>query len=141
MANLDNFANHEATQFKKGDPRTKEAARRSAEVRAKKRECKELAKMILSQAAPMSTAQKKQMAKLFGISKEEVTIALVAIFQQGQKAMKGDLSALTFLRDTAGEKPKENVDVNAAIASGDFVLEIGGDDDDSDDQTEPEDDQ
>lgn len=140
MANLENLANREATQFKRGDPRTKAAARKSAEVRANKRQCKDLAKMILEQAAPMNPAQKKQMAKLLGITKDEVTIALVSIFQQGQKAMKGDLAALTFLRDTAGEKPKDNVDVSATVAAGDFVLEIG-DEEDAEDQTEPADDQ
>ena len=40
----------------------------------------------------------------------------VSILAIAKKARKGDVYAMQFLRDTAGEKPVERVEVNADVA-------------------------
>ena len=40
---------------------------------------------------------------------DEITIGTIATFAQAQKAIKGDLPSLVYLRDTSGQKPVENI--------------------------------
>ena len=47
---------------------------------------------------------------------KNLTVQQMSLIAQAQKAIKGDAQALAFLRDTAGEKPVERVEVNADIS-------------------------
>lgn len=69
--------------------------------------------------------------KNLGINPKQFDMQASAVLKQIEKATKGDLQALIFLRDTAGEKPVDKVDMTQTV-SGDFVLQIGGDDDAAD---------
>lgn len=119
------------TRFTKEN--AKEMGRRSGEVRRGLSPVRQAMKNIANEAlynpAPVSGEQKKAIAEFFGISPTQITMAHLAIYKQAIEAAKGNLQALIFLRDMNGEKPAENVSVSATVAQGDFVLEIGGEDD------------
>lgn len=101
--------------FTKGEAQ-REIARKGAaasnKVQREKRNCKQLASLILSAPAPVNEKQREELAKLLGVDAEEISINLVSTYAQAQKAAKGDLHALMYLRDTAGERPTERVEMN-----------------------------
>ena len=51
----------------------------------------------------------KNYAKLKG---KNISVQEAMLIAQVQKAMRGDTKAAEFIRDTAGQKPVENVDMN-----------------------------
>lgn len=63
--------------------------------------------------APLPEKTLKAIGDFFGIDPERVTVLHVAVYKQGIESMKGNLAALTFMRDMTGEKPAENVTVTA----------------------------
>lgn len=96
-------------KFVAGDSRAVEMQKRATRKRKVKRDCQSIAQMVLAAGAPLDDANKQRIADLLGLTLEEVTINVVGTFAQAKKAAAGDLSALCYLRDTAGEKPLERV--------------------------------
>ena len=100
-------------------PKTSEEARErgrnggkaSVEARRKKRAMREAAEIILSVKPPLKPGDKKTFENL-GIEASEINVQFVSLMAAAKKAMKGDLAALAFLRDTAGERPKESIGLN-----------------------------
>lgn len=110
----------EGKKFTTGDPRAKEMQARGTRKKKIKRDCQSIAQMVLAAGAPLDDAAKQKIADLLGLTVEEVTINVVGTFAQAKKAAAGDLSALCYLRDTAGEKPLERV----AVASTDSTKKL-----------------
>lgn len=96
----------------------------AAENSRRKKAIREVAEIIMNMKHPLRNDIVKQFAAL-GIDKEELTTQFLAVYKQGKKAMDGDLAALTFLRDTCGEKPIENVKLAGGIGA-DVVITVGG---------------
>lgn len=46
---------------------------------------------------------------------KHLTVGERSLFAVAKKAQKGDIAALTFLRDTAGEKPVEKLEVSGDV--------------------------
>lgn len=86
---------------------TTQGGKASGKARRKKKELKELLELALSQ--PHESGEDNYMA---------MTIALL------DKALQGDTKAYEIIRDTIGQKPKENIDLN----SGQITINIVGDD-------------
>ena len=99
----------------------------SGEARRKKKAMREMAGMVLAAPVPASKAKLSELIKM-GFEADDVNVQLLSLLAVGKNAAKGDIAALTFLRDTAGEKPTGKVDVNQTV-TGNFVLEIVGEDD------------
>lgn len=116
MPNPENLKNGVKTQFKRGDDAARRAGEKGNRSQKVQRDCRALAKMILESGAPISAKQKKAIADLLGLTVEEVTVNVAGTFAQAKRAIKGDRYAMEYLRDTAGEKPTENV----AISTADF---------------------
>lgn len=112
-------------------PRTKEEARErgrrggiaSGKARREKRDLQTMAKAILSM--PIKPGDIEDIDFLQDVQKTDengkkvaknLSVGQAALIQQAQKAIKGDANALAFLRDTAGEKPVEKVEVSGDIA-------------------------
>jgi len=82
----------------------------SVKARAKKRKLKEIAQMFLNCKAPEK--QKKKIIKKFPELKDmDLTAGDLAIYEQLAKAVKGDSKAFEVVRDTAGEKPSDKIDL------------------------------
>ena len=47
----------------------------------------------------------------------KLTVSEISILKVAKKAMRGDIAAIQFLRDTAGEKPVEQIEVSADIGA------------------------
>lgn len=90
---------------------SRKAGQASGKVRREKKAMRELAQAILSM--PVKKGQKtadidkaKAVEDLVG---KNLTVQEVALLKIAQSAMRGNTKDLEFLRDTAGEKPKETI--------------------------------
>lgn len=102
-----NEANIAPYRFKPGDDaRTRGSAggKKSGETRRKKKQMREVANMILG--LKIDRADVSELCAALGIDEEEATVQFVSLMAIANNAMQGDIKALEFLRDTAGEKPE-----------------------------------
>lgn len=93
----------------------KKGGKASAKKRKERKKMQEIAKIVLDM--PVEPGALKD---LEGITFEDypdvnLTIGELSVLAVAKKAKKGDVSALTFLRDTAGEKPIEQIEVTGDI--------------------------
>lgn len=100
----------------------------SGAVRRKKAAMKDVAAMVLGLKRKVSDKTIAQLAEM-GIDSDDITTQTLALMSIGDKAIKGDIKALECLRDTAGEKPTDRVDMSHAFI-GDFDIVLDGEDGD-----------
>ena len=100
----------------------------SGAVRRKKAAMKDVAAMVLGLKRKVSDKTIAQLQEM-GIDAEEITTQTLALMKLGDKAIAGDIKALECLRDTAGEKPTDKVDMSHAFI-GDFDIVLDGEDGD-----------
>ena len=100
----------------------------SGAVRRKKAAMRDYAQFILGIKRKVSDKTLQQLREM-GISEEEVTGQTLALMKIMDKAIAGDIKAMEFLRDTAGEKPTDKVDMSHAFI-GDFDIVLDGEDGD-----------
>ena len=85
----------------------------SGKARRERRQMRETLQLLLDM--PMKAGKSvdveeiKNYAKLKG---KNISVQEAMLIAQVQKAMRGDTKAAEFIRDTAGQKPVENVDMN-----------------------------
>lgn len=114
MGNLSNLK-----PFQKGRSREEAAAagakggKASGEARRRKAELKKIAKDVLYM--PLKTGDLDEITAFAEAKGANLTVGEAAILSVANRALKGDYSALAFLRDTAGEKPVEKVDIGADV--------------------------
>ena len=91
----------------------------AAKKRREKKQMQEIAKIVLHMPFEGTDAQ---LDDLEGLSFEDypdrkLTVSEISILKVAKKAMRGDIAAIQFLRDTAGEKPVEQIEVSADIGA------------------------
>jgi hypothetical protein len=109
----------------------KKGGAESGRARREQRTMRDTAKFILGLKPDVPDAAIKKMAQL-GVMDEELTMMFLSVYKQQEKALKGDLPALQFLRDTSGEKPADTMALSHEMG-GDFVIEIKAQKDDAED--------
>lgn len=102
---------------------------KSGETRRAKRLAREVAANLLNLDAPFSKAARKELADKWGVPEGEIDVMFVSLTSIATKAMKGDMKAFEVIRDTAGEKPTDKIDMSHAFA-GDFEIVLGIEDED-----------
>lgn len=88
----------------------------SAKARRDRKKMKETAELIMS--LPLRGGQKQQieMIQSFGaLNGKNISVSEAIVFAQAKRAIKGDKQAAEFIRDTAGQKPGEKLDVQGAV--------------------------
>lgn len=100
---------------------------KSGETKRRKKEMREIVDILFStpmKSGKLTTAE--QIKNFADIKGKNIDIGTAIIIAQINKALKGDTQSATFLRDTAGQKPKENVNVDLdlpVILSGEDEIE------------------
>ena len=85
----------------------------SGEARRRKKEMRERLEILLSMPLTSGKGADIESIKSFGALKgKNITVEDAVLIAITQKALKGDIQAGTFLRDTCGEKPKEKQEIN-----------------------------
>ena len=100
----------------------------SGAVRRKKAAMRDYAQFILGMKRKVSEKTLEQLKEM-GVTEDEVTGQTLALMKIMDKAIAGDIKAMEFLRDTAGEKPTDKVDMSHAFI-GDFDIVLDGEDED-----------
>lgn len=111
----------EEYQFNKMTPeRRAECGRKggiaSGETRRKKRAMKERLGLLLNMPLKNGKLADIEDVKSYAALKgKNITVEDAILIAQIQRAMKGDLLAATFIRDTSGNKPEDALRVNGSI--------------------------
>ena len=108
-------------QFKDMTPeQRREAGRKgglkSVEVRRRKKAMKEALNAFLE--LKMKSGEMSDLESLESyqsLKGANITVGEAIALSQIQKALKGDTTAAAFVRDTSGQKPKDEVDLSGAI--------------------------
>ena len=96
--------------------RASKAGKASVQKKRERKAMQEIARIALDM--PLEAGD---IADIEGITFEDypdvnLTLGQAAVLAVAKKAKKGDVAALQFLRDTAGEKPVERVEVSGDVA-------------------------
>ena len=83
----------------------------SGAVRRKKAAMRDYVQFILGMKRKVSEKTLEQLKEM-GVTEDEVTGQTLALMKIMDKAIAGDIKAMEFLRDTGGEKPSENMNLN-----------------------------
>ena len=100
----------------------------SGAVRRKKAAMRDYVQFILGMKRKVSEKTLEQLKEM-GVTEDEVTGQTLALMKIMDKAIAGDIKAMEFLRDTAGEKPTDKVDMAHAFV-GNFDIVLDGEDGD-----------
>lgn len=109
MANEQNLKSIGDRTTKEQREITSKGGKKSGQVRAEKKKFKELFNDFLSR--PVEKEEIKQKLKEFGFSDSELTNKNAMMLAQYNKALTGDTSAFTAVRDTLGEKPTDKLEI------------------------------
>ena len=95
----------------------------SVEARRRKKDMKERLEILLSM--PITKGKEADVEKIKGFGElkgKNITVEDAILVAMIQKALKGDVSASNFIRDTSGQKVAEKVEINTNVD--DTVREI-----------------
>lgn len=105
-----NEKNLRPSEYKLTLEEQKKGGIKSGEVRRQKKTMQEIAKYILSmsiqQGEKHSVEDIQNLAELKG---KNISVDEAILIKQVEKALKGDINSATFVRDTAGQKPVEQI--------------------------------
>ena len=90
---------------------TSRAGKRSVEVKREKKRAREILEIFL--AMPLKKRQVADVEKIQAYEQlkgKNITVQEAIQLKQVQRALNGDLSSATYIRDTVGEKPVEKVE-------------------------------
>lgn len=109
MANADNLIPNEERTPEERRENAQKAGKASGEARRKKKAMKQAAAALLNMDISKTSGESiniiKQRLKSFGGDVEESTLQDALLVCVMMKALKGDIRAAEFLRDTAGNNP------------------------------------
>ena len=88
----------------------------SGEARRRKKTMRETMEILLDMQVGKGKSADIEAIKTFaGLKGKNITVQEAMIIAQAQKALKGDLAALQFIRDTVGQKPSDNINIGAKM--------------------------
>ena len=110
MANAENLKKGEATQFRSGEEAARSGGKggvASGAARRRKKSMKAAAKMLLDM--PVTSKELQQKMKLLGVPEGDSSYQMAVMVAMLNQAMKGNVKASYFLRDTIGESPSDQI--------------------------------
>ena len=110
MANEQNLIPANKRSLKEVRENASKGGIKSGEVRRQKKNMQEIAKYILSMSIQKGESYNiEQIQSLAELNGKNVSVDEAIIIKQVEKALKGDINSATFVRDTAGQKPIEQI--------------------------------
>lgn len=120
MSKADNFGKAKAS-FADMTPEQRaeygrKGGRKSVEVRRRKKEMKEVLNVLLEMPLNGGKLSMVENIKAFkDLKGKNIDVNTAIMVAQVQKALKGDIQAATFIRDTSGQKPQDDVNISGSI--------------------------
>lgn len=95
---------------------SKRAGIASGEARRRKKTMQELAKHILSMSLTNGEVNSiEDIQNLAELKGKNLSVDEAIIIKQVEKALKGDIKSAEFIRDTSGQKPREEISVSGEL--------------------------
>lgn len=99
--------------------RGKKGGIKSGKVRKEKKAMKETAEMILGLTLKDGTVTDlEDIQSMAAANGKNITVQDAIILKQAQKALKGDIRAAEFIRDTSGNRPTNEQRMDVAVDNG-----------------------
>ncbi len=99
--------------------RGKNGGIKSGKVRKEKKAMKETAEMILGLTLKDGTVTDlEDIQSMAAANGKNITVQDAIILKQAQKALKGDIRAAEFIRDTSGNRPTNEQRMDVAVDNG-----------------------
>lgn len=117
MANEQNLIRNEDLTPKQRRANARKAGKASAAKRKERKAMRELARIVLDMPASDGKLDDIESLAMADTLEANLTVGQKAVLAVARKAVEGDVVALTFLRDTAGEKPADKVEVSGEVAA------------------------
>ena len=89
---------------------------KSGQVKREKKRAKEILNIFLSM--PLKKRKEAEIEDIRAFEElkgKNITVNEAIQLKQVQRALNGDLASATYIRDTVGDKPSDNVNVNAEV--------------------------
>lgn len=104
----------------------RKGAAASAKIRRQKRDMRETFRDLLDM--PLKEGDLDEVTALAGANRKNVTVGEAIALIMANKAIKGDVRAAEFVRDTSGQRPTSSVQVTAESkeASSEFMALVEG---------------
>lgn len=118
MRNFKEFSKEELSEV------SRRGGIKAQQVLKEKRTVKKVAEMVLTLKAPMQRSGRQALAKHFGVRESEIDVLFASLAAIAEKAMAGDIKAFEVLRDSSGQKPKENMAMTHDFL-GDASIRVG----------------
>ena len=113
MANEQNLR---PSEYKLSLEEAKKGGIASGEARRRRKSMQEFAEMILGLSMKTGEVHSiEDIKSLAEIKDKNLTVDQMILLKQAEKAIKGDLSSATFIRDTSGNKPKEIIEHSGEV--------------------------
>ena len=116
MANEQNLIRNEDLTPEQRSANGRKGGLASARKRAERRGMQEIAQLVLDMPCEDADLDDIRELAFENFPDANLTVGQAAVLAVAKKAKRGDGAALQFLRDTAGEKPVEKVEVSADVA-------------------------
>ena len=116
MAGIDNLIPNSERSPEELREMAKKGGIASGIARRKKKTMKENLEIILGM--PLNNGEEasiEEIQSFAAIKGKNITVEQAMLIAQVQKALKGDTQAMAFLRDTSGQRPVEQVEMNTTI--------------------------
>ena len=113
MANPENLIPNDQRTPSERRANASKAGKASGEARRRRKNMQERCKFVLGM--PLKNGAVDEIMAFEEVKGANVTVEQAAVMAVANKAIRGDHAALAFLRDTAGEKPVEKVEVNSGV--------------------------
>lgn len=110
----ENFGNTFTAEERKAN--SSKGGIKSGEVKRAKKRTKEILEIFL--AMPLDKRKEadiEEIKSFKGLKGKNITVNEAIQLRQVQRALNGDLSSAMYIRDSIGDKPSENVNVNAEV--------------------------
>lgn len=117
LSRAGNFANNRAWASECG----KKGIKKAQEVKRQKKAMREQLQVLLS--LPVKDKTRKKDIKNLGLETEDIDNQAALLVSVFKKALRGDVEAARFIRDTIGEGPTSKIDVSAeTLKTADDIL-------------------
>lgn len=117
MANERNLLRKEDRTPKQRRESARKAGRASGRARRERKAMQEIARIVLDMPLEQGGLNDIEGLAFEDYPDANLTLGQAAVLAVAKKAKRGDVQALQFLRDTAGEKPVDKVEVSGDVAA------------------------
>lgn len=115
MGNIENLKYKDGERHEFTQEEAKKGNENSIKARKEKKGMQNITKWLLSMPLTDKEVSLEDIQSFAELKGKNITVEQAIMIKQLQKALNGDLQSATFIRDTSGQKPKEEINVSGEL--------------------------